>query len=154
MKFDYSAFLSPSPDTGEEVVILRPEVPLRVHGPAGSAIYMALVDTGADNTILPLSIASELGIAVAPAIGPKATAFGGQSIELVFADVELELADEAESIRWFARIYFFGNAKLESETLVVGHQGFLDYFTATFDGEQAMLELRPNRDIPLAAQES
>jgi len=149
MKFHYSAVLSPAPDTGEEVVILRPEVPLRVHGTTGSATYMALVDTGADNTILPLSIARELGITTYPAKGPSAVAFGGQPIELSYADVELEFSQDVETLRWRARVQFFGFADAQPETLVVGHQGFLDYFTAVFDGEQAVLDLQPNPEIPL-----
>jgi hypothetical protein len=154
MKFHYSAVLSPAPDTGEEVVILRPEVPLRIHGPNGFATYLALVDTGADNTILPISIARELGITPHPAKGPSAVAFGGQAIDLSYADVELELTQDAETLRWQARVQFFGFADAQPETLVVGHQGFLDYFTAVFDGEQAVLDLQPNQEMPLVETNS
>jgi hypothetical protein len=34
------------------------------------------------------------------------------------------------------------------ETLILGHQGFLDYFTASFDGDECALELTPNRHLP------
>jgi len=30
------------------------------------------------------------------------------------------------------------------ETLILGHQGFLDYFTATFKGDEFALELEAN----------
>lgn len=52
MRFDYTAILSVVPDTGDAVVIFRPELRIRVHGPSGSADFLAPVDTGADNTIL------------------------------------------------------------------------------------------------------
>jgi predicted aspartyl protease len=148
MKFAYAGFISPAAETGEEVIIFRPEVPLRIHGANGSATYMALVDTGADNTMLPLSIAHELSIATYKAEGPNATAFGGQQIPLAYADVELELRENDASIRWKARVHFFDLADSEPETIVVGHQGFLDFFTAVFDGEQLTLDLEPNQEMP------
>jgi hypothetical protein len=36
----------------------------------------------------------------------------------------------------------------DEETVILGHSGFLDYFTATFDGEIAELILVANRGIP------
>lgn len=149
MKFPYSAFISPAPDTGEEVVIFHPEVPLRIHGASGSAMYMALVDTGADNTILPLSIARGLSITTHKAKGPGATAFGGQQITLSYADVQLAIAEGGVGLRWQARVQFFDFPDVEPETLVVGHEGFLDFFTAVFDGAQMTLDLEANEDMPL-----
>lgn len=148
MKFAYSGILSPAPDTGEEVLIFRPEVPLRIHGPNGFASYMALVDTGADNSILPLSIAVQLGIPTESAKGPGATAFGGQQLSLSFADIRLQMSDDQDSWRWPARVYFYDFHDDEPETIVVGHEGFLDYFTAIFDGEQLLLDLEPNHEFP------
>ncbi len=33
---------------------------------------------------------------------------------------------------------------------ILGHEGFLDYFTATFDGENCVVALEPNGSIPRA----
>jgi hypothetical protein len=93
MRFPYSGFLSPAPDTGEQVLIFRPEVPLRIFGPAGSVTSMALVDTGADNTILPLSIAHQLQIKTEECKAPSASAFGGQQVPMKYKDVQLALSD-------------------------------------------------------------
>ena len=150
MKFPYSVNISPAIDTGEEIVLLRPEVPLRVHGPSGVAHVQALVDTGADNCIFPQSIASLLGIRTTRGMGPGATAFGGQQIELSFAEVELELDDdEHPPIRWTARLYFADFPEDEEKTVILGHEGFLDFFVATFDGKDCVLELAPTEDMPL-----
>lgn len=70
MRFNYTALLSSAPDTGEPVVIFRPEIRLTVHGPSGSGDFLALVDSGADNTILPESIARALGIPLTAGTGP------------------------------------------------------------------------------------
>ncbi len=147
MRFDYTGVISASADTGDPIVIFRPEVRIRVHGPNGSGDFLALEDTGADNTILPESVARALGIPVVPGQGPAARAFGGQEISLSYADVELELVHADGALRWFARVYFLGGGA-EEETLVLGHQGFLDYFTATFIGEDYALDLEPNSHLP------
>jgi hypothetical protein len=105
MRFDYTAIISSAPDTGEPVVIFRPEVRLVVRGPNGSGDFVALVDTGADNTIMPDTIARDLGIPLVAGKGPMAKAFGG-------------------------------------------HEGCLEYFTATFFGEECVLDLEPNGYLP------
>ena len=101
MRFDYTAMVSWSPDTGEPSLIFRPEIPIVVHGPKGVGDFLALVDTGSDKTILPEMIARDLGIPMTAGEGPRVTAFGGQAIALSYADVELELVQGDEKLRWF-----------------------------------------------------
>ena len=31
---------------------------------------------------------------------------------------------------------------------ILGHQGFLDFFTATFDGEDCTVQVQPNATLP------
>jgi hypothetical protein len=78
MTFPYTLNIARSTDTGDEIVILRPEIPVRVYGPAGTSEVLALLDTGSDNSILPLSIARDLRIPTTPGRGPAAKAYGGQ----------------------------------------------------------------------------
>src|SRR5690348_12795108 len=80
MKFPYTLNIAPSIDSGDEIVLLRPEVPLRVHGPSGHVDVLALVDSGSDNSIFPLAVATRLGIQITVGKGPGAVAFGGQEI--------------------------------------------------------------------------
>jgi hypothetical protein len=150
MRFSYTLNLAPSIDTGDEIVLLRPEIPIRVYGPAGTADMLALVDTGADNSIFPLSVARDLGIETTPGKGPDAMAFGGQRISLSFAEVVLEVWQHAVVIRWRTRLYFADFPGDTERAVILGHEGFLDYFTATFDGEDCVLALEPNHSIPIA----
>ena len=110
---------------------------------------VGLVDTGADNSIFPLSVATDLGIETVPGKGPGPTAFGGQQIALPFAEVVLELTQEDTSIRWRARLYFAEFPNDSEKAVILGQEGFLDYFTATFIGEDCVLVLEPNKSIPL-----
>jgi len=153
MRFGYTAIVSLAPDTGNAVVIFRPEVQIRVHGPSGSADFVAPVDMGADNAILPEGIARDLGIPLRTCRGPAATAFGGQEIAMSFADVKLELGRPDGSLRWLSRVYFVPD-DASQEALILGHQGFLDYFTASFDGDECALELTPNRHLPAVPLDS
>jgi predicted aspartyl protease len=150
MKFDYTAIISSSPDTSDIIVIFRPEVRIKVHSPNGSGDFLALVDTGADNTILPESIAHDLGIPLFRGKGPAATAFGGQEIALSYSDIELELVHPESNLRWMARVHFVVEIA-EKGTLILGHQGFLEYFTATFKGEDCTLDLEANDYLPKIA---
>ncbi len=150
MKFSYSLNIARSIDTGDEIVILRPEIPIRIFGPAGVAETLALVDTGADNSILPLSIARDLRLETTPGKGPDAAAFGGQRIPLSFAEVVLEISENEVPIRWRGRLYFADFPDDAEKAVILGHEGFLDFFTATFDGENCVLTLEPNDGIPIA----
>lgn len=148
MRFPYSVCIAPSVDTGDEIVVLRPEIPVRIHGPAGVVSVLALVDSGADNSIFPASVAVDLGITTTPGKGPGPMAFGGQQIALSFADVVLELNQEVSSVRWRARVYFAEFPDETEKSIILGHEGFLDYFTATFFGRDCILELIPIDGIP------
>jgi hypothetical protein len=147
MKFEYNAILSLAPDTGEPMVIFRPEVRLRIHGANGSEEFLALLDTGADNTILPESIARDLEIPLTPCKGPAATAFGGQEISLSYGNVDLELVHPEGNLRWTLQVYFVAGDS-DKETLILGHQGFLEFFTATFNGEEFSVVLEANGFLP------
>jgi len=96
MKFLYCAAVVLTPETGEPGLILRPEIPVRIIGPKGVGRISALVDTGADNTILPKRLADDLGISLTTGTGPTLTAFGGQKLSVLFGDAVMEVEDEAK----------------------------------------------------------
>jgi len=148
MIFFYQPIVSLAPDGGDYLLISRPEIPVTVIGAIGEGTYLGLVDTGSDNTILPKSVADRLGVPMASAPGPPATVFGGHRVELLVGQVTLQLEAGGEVLRWSAQVYFHDFADEEAETVILGHSGFLDYFTATFDGKQGTLNLIPNDELP------
>jgi hypothetical protein len=147
MNFPYRATIAEPEDDGDFLLFLRPEISVTVRGPTGSEAFFGLVDTGSDHTILPLSVAELLDIPIAPAAGPPATVFGGNKVQLMLGQADLEIEADGESLAWRAPLCFFDFGGAE-ETLVLGHAGFLDYFTATFDGQHGVLTLIPNDDLP------
>lgn len=151
MKFPYSAIVSFDPDTGEPMLLLRPEIEIRIWGPNGFRNYLALVDTGADNTIFPRSAATALGIPLRPPRGGQSKSFGGHIVAIELGDAEMEISSTGESYRWPQRLHFYDTSGEDEEVAILGHVGFLEFFTATFDGKSAWLELVPYGTFPPVA---
>lgn len=149
MIFPYRSVITEAPDGIDFLLVRRPEIPITVIGPSGEAACIGLVDTGSDSTILPMSLAKYLGIAVHPLTGPPARAFGGYRVQLFQSDVRFRLESEEESVNWAGPVCFFDFPAKEEETVILGHSGFLDYFTAIFDGKLGTLTLLPNDELPI-----
>lgn len=148
MKFLYSTIISEIPESQDYVLLRRPEIPVTIRGPNGSLTLLALVDTGSDNTIFPKSVADFLGILIEAENTQSASTFGGARIQLFLGEAMLQIEADEITARWPTTVSFFDSASPEHETVVVGHAGFLDYFTATFDGLLCELTLIPNDQLP------
>ena len=75
-------------------------------------------------------------------------AYGGQKIPSQFGNVTFELGAGDEAVRWTARVQFFDFATPDGESLILGHSGMLDFFSADFDGQEAVLTLTVNDELP------
>jgi hypothetical protein len=118
----------------------RPLVPVTVHGTGGSVSFgRALVDSGADDTILPLDVAVCLGVALLLDTG-HAMRWQGQRHVLRFGHVDLELVDDSGgALRWPA-IVAFTPARVRYPLL--GLTGCLEFMEARFVGSSRVLELQ------------
>lgn len=129
-------------------LIYRPMAIVRIGGPRKVRKCEALVDTGADECIFPVSVAHATGIDLARAPKGRIAGVGGKSLDCMYVSVRLELTDGDHSIQWTSSVGFVEYGQTERETLILGHSGFLDYFTAIFDGEAKTMELLPNSRLP------
>jgi len=64
--------------------------------------------------------------------------------------VELELMHSDTRLRWPAHVYF-RVGKEDEEGALLGQQGFLEYFTAVFQGDECVLDLEVNPNLPQRA---
>jgi hypothetical protein len=113
-------------------------IPVRVNGPNCDDDLDALVDTGADDILLPDYL---IGVVVVP--GDQTVILGiGGSVVVRYGTVDLELPGYG----WSARVGFHPGVRA-----VLGHAGFLEYFTATFNGRRRDLTLTPNGAAPAPA---
>jgi hypothetical protein len=125
----------------------RPVIAIRLTGPSDTTLRDALVDTGADETVFPESLAHFLGVDLLQA-EERQLVLGGrpQPIRCRYAAVQLRITDAiTDTYEWTAVVGFVA-ARLSYSLL--GHAGFLEYFDAEFRGADRELVLNANRAFP------
>ena len=130
--------------------VYRPLVPIHVVTLRGVAFIWALADTGADTTLLPASLADEIGVPLS-LHNDDATiveGFGGQSLTVMPGDVNFTLSDGHQRFRWEAQVGFVQFQNPHDEVAVLGHSGFFEFFAATFDSSARQLSLVPTTIFP------
>ncbi len=106
----------------------------------------ALVDSGADDTVLPLDVADLLGVSFLPATG-HSLRWRGQRQPMRFGQVTLELADdEGNALAWPA-VVAFTNTPISYPLL--GICGCLEFFDVSFRGADRLVELESNASFPI-----
>lgn len=149
MKFPYRRYgVVVAPGTS---VLMRPEVPLRVIGDSGDVFCWALVDTGADHSIIPQSFAAQIGVnldASDEADEGIVSGFAGGQARVRFAEVTLQLGRAGQTVQWTATVGFVEFEQPEDEVTILGHIGCLEFFRSTFDGETKEVELVPTPAFP------
>jgi hypothetical protein len=148
MIFSYTRYEVDESPTNPIDIVYRPEVFIRIIGETSDAYLLALVDTGADETVLPLSLAESIGTRPDGLQTTFAAGVGGHSIELFPGSVELQLLNGSESYRWRAMVSFAKFRDPADECAILGHVAALEFFTATFDGEHQQFSLLPNAKLP------
>ena len=143
MKFPYEPIEIRGAGSEGTARIYRPMVPFFISGPSGVERAYGVADTGADDTVLPEVVMTRLGIVPAPRDHAVISGLNGDPILIRYARVDLELATSGESYRWSARVGFDAGHKV-----ILGHQGFFDAFTASFNGRRRLLTLTPNGTAP------
>lgn len=135
MKFKYSKY------TGlDNTKNFRPTVTILFKNKSKFILTEAIVDSGADFTILPIEIAGILNIKLD---GHKKTTFHGAgsnpfSVYPSPESIEHTLKQDGfRPITWKTKVYF-----AESQPgILLGHKGFLENFKVTLDGKRKELEI-------------
>lgn len=141
MKFTYRPYLGPASPTCATGILYRPVVPLGVTGTAGTFSTWALVDTGSDDTLLPLSVGRRVGATLDPGKTWTIEGIGGHSLPVILGAATLELADHNQILRWPTKIGFIDFADPSDEVNILGHIGFIEYFRVTCDGHRREVEI-------------
>jgi hypothetical protein len=102
------------------------------------------LDPGSDDTIFPLD-AADLIRARLRSAAKHSVRWRGRRYALAFGDVQLELIGDAEIWRWPA-VIGFSDAPIRYPLL--GIAGCLQFFNATFLGEERLVELQRNQSYP------
>jgi len=140
MKFEYLPF--DVEITGQEspVTIYRPMVPVILHGSQRSFSLKALLDTGADYSILPISVAIDLGMKVDKEKPLEIHGIGNNATSFYPASIDFELYKLGDTqYRWQTTVYCG-----QEESMILGQFGFFEFFRVTFDHFHRTLELSPS----------
>jgi hypothetical protein len=116
-------------------------IDVAVWGPSGAYDFLGRVDTGADDVLLPDFSIQDLGL-TGLSEHIRIEGIGGISF-VRYGLVDLEIREGAESLRWSARVGFYSGL-----IPVFGLKGFLQHFTARFNGRRNYLDLVPNGTAP------
>lgn len=148
MKFPYREYHVTPSDDFPDGNLSRPEVPLQVIGPDATETLLALVDTGADNCVLPRCTQEAIGVTVDESQKSTVSGIAGQELEVISGEVELALYENGQVFRWKARVDFASDDSLPDTAAILGHAGCLRFFLASFDGHARELELIPTPEFP------
>jgi hypothetical protein len=129
-------------------VVYRPEARLCVPGNIAEAIIGVLIDTGADHTVFPIFLARRIGARLYEDQRDSARGVGGHGIEMIPGVVELELVNNEGACKWTAVVGFAEFDSPDDECSILGHAGCLEYFLASFDGVERVVELVQIGDFP------
>jgi hypothetical protein len=127
--------------------VYRPVVDLGMFGPGGSHASLALVDTGADDTLFPSFMARALGVILSTEDSGLIGAIGGLQLPVRYGIVNLELRDSTETFRWAARVAF--HEYPGENRCLLGHEGFFNVFHVSFDNHRRLMTLRPHPHSPV-----
>jgi hypothetical protein len=148
MKFPYREYVGIYPGTDDFRLILRPIITIRILGSRSQARWDALVDTGADETLFPLALAELLGVELDPRMVGVAAGISGDRLKVHYGAVELQIENGPEVVSWKTTVGFADFQSESDEPVILGQDGCLEFFTASFDGENAELELVANSLLP------
>lgn len=123
----------------------RPILSVGVVGPLGARAVEGLLDTGADDTVLNESVAADIGIDLSAAPVGAGAGVGGTVVPIRLAEVTLRLAAGTAVCEWRGWVGF---TPVRLHRALFGFAGFLQFFTATFYGDQEIVELMANPLLP------
>jgi hypothetical protein len=149
MKWPYSRYQVDKSPICPDGVVFRPEARVCVRGITAEAILGVLIDTGADHTLLPISIAHRIGARLFEDERDSARGVGGHAIAMIPGVVELELFSNDGSCTWTTVVAFAEFDRPDDECSILGHAGCLEFFLASFDGPKHTVELIQIGDFPL-----
>lgn len=142
MRFPYQNY--PVPGIGRpNAIVRRPKVWIRAIGPIGDFSFYGLVDTGADDILLPDRFGQAMGVVIQPNMHAPVGGIIGAGMVARFGMIDLELRRGGTVYRWSALAGFHpGNAA------ILGTLGMLEHFRASFNHSLGHFHLIPTGNLP------
>lgn len=130
MKYPYLPYrVSPSPAEPGVKMAYRPTVPVRIIGLGGSIKLRGILDTSADETVLPAYLLQRIQVATRSEDVSALGGAGGRPFVVTYGTVDFEVQLDEDAPRWHAKVAFDPHRRVP----LLGQVGFLRFFTVTFD---------------------
>jgi hypothetical protein len=139
------SFTHPKAALGGRSSVSRPLIPVTFIGPGGTHLLEGLIASGADGILVPEYVATIIGLDLALAACETTRGIGGVQLITRYVDVTMRIADQNEQREWSALVGF---APLTSRNAILGHAGFLQYFTTILHGDLEFVKLPINPLYP------
>ena len=149
MKVPYVAIpvLRPVPSLAGSRIRYRPIMAVLITGPSDARLYDGLLDTGADDTIFDEALAALIGVDLHQA-EERLVGLAGRTrpVKCRYAPVRLRVSDGvSETYEWTAVVGFVPGPLHYN---LLGQSGFLQYFSADFDGDARVVTLTVRGSFP------
>lgn len=115
-----------------------PIIPVRLHGPLRHVDVLALVDSGAEQSVIGLSLLDFPGLHTEGATAVQIIGVGGNESRGYVLEVDQQLGKH----RWTAPVVF---SEAVDSPIILGQAGFFEYFTVTFKRRTAEMEIKRSR---------
>lgn len=132
MKFKYRKINLTSPFSKQ--LISRPIIPISLEYKGVKVRYEALIDSGADFTILPIGLMSVLNIDIKNCRKVNFSGVGGEIINGVITKIALGIGE----CNYLTNVVF---AEISGAIGILGQLGFFDFFKVTFDLKKKEIEV-------------
>lgn len=117
-------------------VRLKPIIQIGLSGPRSYREVFALVDSGADHSLLSLELIDSLGLPTEGAEAVDVIGVGGNSSLGYLLDVDHQLLNH----RWKAPAIFSSVIDAKSP-MVLGQAGFFEYFNVNFKRRKSLIDI-------------
>lgn len=135
MKFKYSEYTDEN-----NIKIFRPTIPIVFKNKSKFIQTEAIIDSGADFTILPIEVAGILDIKLDRHTKATFHGAGGNPFPVYPSPINIEhilRQSGFRTINWQTKVFF-----AESQpAILLGHKGFLEKFRVTLDGKRREVEI-------------
>ena len=122
------------------IEIKSPSIPITLSNGSGKYQFIALLDSGADISIIPQDVAELLGIDLN---GKKEEARGiGGKVPAIQKNISIELGKNHESYTFTIPFKVILNHRDEEIPVFLGRAGFFDKFVVTFNQSEERVTLK------------
>lgn len=135
ISFPYVEFLGLAEDR-----VFRPMIPVTFRANGENFKSYALIDSGADYTVLPIEIAGKLNLKISDQPRYSILGAGGSTFTIYKSPTEIEHQIEKRGFRelkWKSFVYFAESGS----TILLGQNGFLSNLKVTLNGKSKQVEI-------------